>query len=207
MLLIFPNPQEPFGRNSNTIQTPPNGADLNYTANPSSSFPSLPWTQAISRGTLWCFPPPAPFFHSVSLPLARACWWLEAKELSGNWIQSQDNKDKNKMQVRATPLSPPEPKNESAFANGNGSRHVSPRRANTGKQNEPDAMKGLRNMGLHVCLTKVGHTRPRTLNYQINKLKKWHFKSNCIDLVDVPRTHQINNLRIKSNQKMNYALH
>ncbi len=125
MLLIFPNPQEPFGRNSNTIQTPPNGADLNYTANPSSSFPSLPWTQAISRGTLWCSPPPAPFFHSVSLPLARACWWLEAKELSGNWIQSQDNKDKNKMQVRATPLSPPEPKNESAFANGNGSRHVS----------------------------------------------------------------------------------
>lgn len=63
------------------------------------------------------FSPAAPF-HSVSLPLARPCRWLEAKELLGNWIQSQDNNEKNKMQVRATPRPLPSQKNEYAFGSG-----------------------------------------------------------------------------------------
>lgn len=54
------------------------------------------------------FIPHAPFFHS--LPLAWPCRWLEAKELLGNWIQSQDNSEKNKMQVRAAPLPLPSQK-------------------------------------------------------------------------------------------------
>ncbi len=101
MLLIFPNPQEPFGRNSNTIQTPPNGADLNYTANPSSSFPSLPWTQAISRGTLWCFPPPCPLLPLSLTPFGSGMWWLEAKELSGNWIQAKTTR--TRIRCRSEP--------------------------------------------------------------------------------------------------------
>lgn len=62
------------------------------------------------------FIPHAPFFHS--LPLARPCRWLEAKELLGNWIQSHDNNEKNKMQVRAAPLPLPSQKNEYAFGSG-----------------------------------------------------------------------------------------
>lgn len=178
----------------------------------SSSFPSLPWTQAISRGTLWR--PPAPFFHSVSLPLAQACWWLEAKELSGNWIQSQDNKDKNKMQVRSTPCPLLSQKTSPLLPMADGERHLSWQRFTARLPEESEYWQTKRagrderpqKHGVtYVCLRKVGHTCPRTLNYQINKLEKLHFKSNCIDLLDVPWTHQINHIRIKSNQKINYA--
>lgn len=68
--LIFQNPQEPLRRTGNTIQPPPNGADLNYTANPSSSFPWLPWTQTISRGTLSRFSPPLHLLLPLGLSLS-----------------------------------------------------------------------------------------------------------------------------------------
>lgn len=168
-------------------------------------------------------PPPAPFFHSVSLPLARSCRWLEAKELSGNWIQSQDNKEKNKMQVRAAPLSPPEPKNEFAFGRGwrwktslMATVHGAFPRGERVLANKTSRMrwKASKTWGYICVFNKSGpHVFRRSLNcrwtlkYQINKFEKLHFKWNCIYLLDVSWTYQINHIWIKYNQKMHYALH
>lgn len=112
-------------------------------------------------------PPPAPFFHSVSLPLARSCRWLEAKELSGNWIQSQDNKEKNKMQVRAAPCPLLSQKTSSLLAEADGERHLSWQRCMARFPEESEYWQ-IKRAGCderpqkhgvtYVCLIKAGHT-------------------------------------------------
>lgn len=114
------------------------------------------------------FSPPAPFFHSVSLPLARPCRRLEAKELSGNWTQSQDNNGKNKMQVRAAPCPLPSQKTRPLLAAAAGERHLSWQRCTARFPEESEYWQTKRagrderpqKHGVtYVCLTKAGHTR------------------------------------------------
>lgn len=153
----------------------------------------------------------------------RSCRWLEAKELSGNWIQSQDNNEKNKMQVSAAPCPLLSQKNEFAFGSGcwwkaslmatvcgtfpRGERVLANKMCRM-------LWKASETWGYICVFNKRGpHAFIRSLNcqwtlkYQINKLEKWHFRWNCIYLVDASWTYQINHIRIKYNLKMYYTLH